>query len=59
MMLVGGLEVQIITGMKKLSVHFRGPFRTPLHDQDVQEWKSIISFNFHCECEVDVTLLRW
>jgi hypothetical protein len=26
-------------------------FGTPLHDQDVQEWRSIIIFYFHCELD--------
>jgi hypothetical protein len=30
-------------------VHFRGQSRTPLHDQDLQERKNMISFNFYCE----------
>jgi hypothetical protein len=46
-----GLEVQITTCMNMFPVHFRGQFRAPLHNQDVQEWKSIISLNFHCECD--------
>jgi hypothetical protein len=45
----GWTEVQIITGMKRLPAHFHGQFWTPLPDQSVQEWKGIISFDFHCE----------
>jgi hypothetical protein len=48
-MWVIGLEVQIITCINRFPVIFLCQFRTFLHDQDVQEWKSIISFNFHCE----------
>jgi hypothetical protein len=36
MMWVVGFEVQITTCMRFL-VHFRVQFRTPLHEQDVQE----------------------
>jgi hypothetical protein len=43
------LEVQITTSMSRLPVHFLGQFWTPLHNQNVKEWKGIISFNFHCE----------
>jgi hypothetical protein len=49
MMWVVGVEVQIMTCMSTFLVHFYGKFRTPLHDQYVQEQKSIISFNFHYE----------
>jgi hypothetical protein len=49
MMWVIDLEVQITTGMNCFSVHFCGQFRALLHDQDIQEWNCIISFNFHCE----------
>jgi hypothetical protein len=49
MMRVGGLEVKIMAGTVRFPVQFRCQFRTPLHDQDVQEWKGIIRFNFHCE----------
>jgi hypothetical protein len=51
MMWVVGLEMQIMTSMSRFLVHFRGQFWTSLHDQNVKEWKGIISFNFHCECE--------
>jgi hypothetical protein len=44
---VVGLEVQIKTCMIRFPVHSRGQFRTPLHDQDVQERKGVINFNFH------------
>jgi hypothetical protein len=47
-MWVVDLEV-LITCMCMFPVHFHGQFTTPLHDQDGQEQKSIISFNFHCE----------
>jgi hypothetical protein len=43
------LEVQITTSVSRLPVHFRGQFCTPLHNQNVQEWKGIICINFHCE----------
>jgi hypothetical protein len=46
---VAGLEMQITTGVSRFPVHFCGQFWTPVHDQSVQEWKGIISFNFHCE----------
>jgi hypothetical protein len=48
------VEVQITTSMGRLPVHFHGQFWTPLHNQNVHEWKGVISLNFHC-----VTLLRW
>jgi hypothetical protein len=48
-MWVVGLEVQITTSQSRFPVHFHGQFWTPLHNQNIQEWKSIISFNFHCE----------
>jgi hypothetical protein len=48
-MWVVGLEVQIMTSMNRFPVDFRGQFWTPHHDQNVQEWKGIISLNFHCE----------
>jgi hypothetical protein len=41
MMWVVGLEVPVTTSMSK--------FWTPFHDQNVQEWKGIISFNVRCE----------
>jgi hypothetical protein len=44
-----GFEVQITTTMSRFPVHFFGQFRTPLHEQDLQERKIIISFNFHSE----------
>jgi hypothetical protein len=34
--------------MGQFLVHSLGQFEIPLHDQDTQEWKSII-FNFQCE----------
>jgi hypothetical protein len=46
-MCVVGLEVQITTSMSRFLVHCSGQFWTSLHDQNVQEWKGIISFNFH------------
>jgi hypothetical protein len=48
-MWVVGHEVQITTSMSRFPVHFHGQFRTPLHDQNIQEQKGVISFNFHCE----------
>jgi hypothetical protein len=48
-MRVIGLEVQITTTMSRLQVHFLGQFWIQLHKQNIQEWKGIISFNFHCE----------
>jgi hypothetical protein len=42
-MRVVGFELQITTSMSRFPAHFRGHFRTPLHDQDVQEWESIIT----------------
>jgi hypothetical protein len=48
-MWVVGIEVQITTSMSRLPVYFHSQFWTPLHNQNVQEWKGIISFNFHCE----------
>jgi hypothetical protein len=47
-MWVAGLEMQM-TSMSRFHVHFPGKFRTPLHDQDIQEKKSISSFHFCCE----------
>jgi hypothetical protein len=43
------LEVQILTSMSRLPEHFRGQFRTPLHNQNLQEWKGNISLNFLSE----------
>jgi hypothetical protein len=40
-----GPEMKITTGMSRFPVQFRSQFWTPLHDQNVQEWKGIISFN--------------
>jgi hypothetical protein len=40
------LEVQITTCMSRFLVHFCGQF---MSDQNVLEWKGVISFNFHCE----------
>jgi hypothetical protein len=48
-MLVVGTGVQITTCMSRLPVYFRGRLRSPLHNQDLQERKSIISFNFRYE----------
>jgi hypothetical protein len=48
-MWVVGLEVQITTSMSRFPVHFLGQFWTRLPEQNVQEHKGIISFNFHCE----------
>jgi hypothetical protein len=45
-MWVVGIEVQITISISMLPVHFRGQ---SLHNQNVQEWKCIISLNFHCE----------
>jgi hypothetical protein len=45
---VVGRQVQITTYMGRFPVHFRDQCRTPPHDQEVQELRSIISFNFHC-----------
>jgi hypothetical protein len=44
-----GLEVQVTTSMSRLPVHFCDQLWTPLHNQDVQEWKGIFSLNFHGE----------
>jgi hypothetical protein len=49
MVWVVGLEVQITTSMSRFPVHFHGQIWTPLHDQNIQEQKGIISFNFSCE----------
>jgi hypothetical protein len=49
MMWVVGLEMQITIGMSRFPVHFHAQFWISLHDQNVHEWKGIISFNFHCE----------
>jgi hypothetical protein len=46
---MGGWIIQIMTCMSRVSEHFHGHFRIPLLEQDVQEVKDIISFNFHCE----------
>jgi hypothetical protein len=46
-----GLEMHLTACMSRVSEHFRGQFRTPLHEQDVQERKDILSFNFDCEFE--------
>jgi hypothetical protein len=46
---VTALEVQITTSMSRLPVHFHAQFWTSLRNQNVLEWKGIISFNFHCE----------
>jgi hypothetical protein len=43
------LQVQIMTCMSRFLIHFHGKFKTPLHDQNVQQQKVIISFNFYCE----------
>jgi hypothetical protein len=59
MIWVVGIEVQIITCISRLPVHFRGQFRTSLHDQDRQERKSVISLNSHCEFDESLRLLRW
>jgi hypothetical protein len=59
MMWAGGLEVHTVTCMNRFPVHFHGQFRTPLHDQGVQERKTVISFNFHCEFDVGLRLFRW
>jgi hypothetical protein len=40
-MWVVGLEVKITTTMSRLPVYFGGQFRTPVHNQNVQEWKGI------------------
>jgi hypothetical protein len=48
-MWVVGLEVQIRTSIGRLPVHFCGQFWAPLHSQIIQEWKGIISLNFHSE----------
>jgi hypothetical protein len=48
-MLVVELEVQIMTSMNRLLVHFRGQFWIPLHDQNAEEWKGIFSLNFRNE----------
>jgi hypothetical protein len=50
-MWVDGLEVQTMARMSRFPVQFRGQFRTPLHAQNVQERKGIISVNFRCEFE--------
>jgi hypothetical protein len=47
--MVVGIEMQIITSMSRFPVHFCGQFWTPLQDQNAQERKGIISFNFPCE----------
>jgi hypothetical protein len=57
-MWVVGLEVQITTCMSRFLVYFRGQFRSPLHDQNTQEWKGIISFNSIVNLMVDLTLFR-
>jgi hypothetical protein len=41
--------VQITTWMSRLPIQFPDQFRIPLDDQDVQEWKNVISFNVRCE----------
>jgi hypothetical protein len=46
---MGGLEEQITAYMCRFLVNFHGQFMTPLHDHEVQGWKSIINFSFHCE----------
>jgi hypothetical protein len=43
------LEVQIMTCMSMLPVHFRGQFRIPRHKEEVQGGKSIITSNLHFE----------
>jgi hypothetical protein len=45
-MWVVGLEVQVATSLSRIPVHFCDQFWTPLHNQDVQEWKGIVSLNF-------------
>jgi hypothetical protein len=57
--LVVGLEVQITTCMNGFPVHFHGQFRTPLHDEDIKEWKSIIHFTSIVNLMVGLRLLRW
>jgi hypothetical protein len=44
-----GLELQITTCISRFPVHFRGQFRTPLHDEGAQGRRSIINFHFHCQ----------
>jgi hypothetical protein len=44
-----GLEVQITTSMNRFPVHFHGQFWAIVHDQNFQDLKGVISFNFHCE----------
>jgi hypothetical protein len=55
------IEVQITTSMSILLIHFCGQFWTLFHNQNIQEWKSVISFNFQCEFDlmIGLTLLRW
>jgi hypothetical protein len=48
-MWVVGFEVQITTSISRFPVHFRGEFRLPLRNHNLQERKGIISFNFYCE----------
>jgi hypothetical protein len=55
---VVGLEVQVMTSVSRLPVHFRGQFWTPLHNQNVQERKGIISFNCILNLMVGLSLLR-
>jgi hypothetical protein len=49
MMWVAGLEVHVTTSMSRFPLHLHGQFWTLLLNQNVQEWKGIISFNLHCE----------
>jgi hypothetical protein len=48
-MCVVEFEVQIATCMSRFPIDSCGQFGTPLHDQDIQEQKGIIGFNFHSE----------
>jgi hypothetical protein len=52
--IVTGLETSNLTCMNRFPAQFRGPFRTFLHDRDVQERKGIISLNFHSEFDVEM-----
>jgi hypothetical protein len=48
-MWVVGIEVQLTTRMSRLPVRFCGQSLTPLCKQNFQEWKRVISLNFHGE----------